>query len=53
MFSNFASSFDAFEMQLRRMVGAEDGVVDGLFEFSKPMETAYFWCPSAGADRRC
>jgi putative iron-dependent peroxidase len=26
------------------MVGLEDGVTDALFRFSKPLNTAYFWC---------
>ena len=36
---------DAFEAQLRRMVGAEDGVTDALFQFTRPVTGAYFWCP--------
>jgi putative iron-dependent peroxidase len=27
------------------MVGAEDGIVDALFRFTKPVTGAYFWCP--------
>lgn len=45
MFAAFASSFDAFEAQMRRMVGAEDGIRDGLFQFSQPLSGSYFWCP--------
>jgi putative iron-dependent peroxidase len=45
MFVAFGKSFDAFEVQLRRMVGLEDGVADGLFEFSKPVTGGYYWCP--------
>ncbi|MFZ6749285.1 Dyp-type peroxidase [Undibacterium sp. Ren11W] len=44
-FVAFATSFYAFEAQLRRMCGAEDGIVDGLFSFTKPLSGAYFWCP--------
>lgn len=44
-FVAFATSFYAFETQLRRMCGAEDGIVDGLFSFTKPLSGAYFWCP--------
>jgi hypothetical protein len=33
------------EAQLRRMSGAEDGITDALFRFTKPISTAYFWCP--------
>lgn len=45
MFVAFGKSFDAFEAQLHRMVGLDDGVVDALFGMSKPLTTAYFWCP--------
>lgn len=45
MFSAFGHSFDAFEAQLRRMVGAEDGIRDALFRFSTPVSGSYFWCP--------
>ena len=44
-FVAFAKSFDAFEAQLRRMVGAEDGITDALFKFSRPVTGSYFWCP--------
>lgn len=44
-FIAFGSSFYAFEVQLRRMVGLEDGIVDGLFRFSRPTATSYYWCP--------
>ena len=45
MFVAFGHSLDAFEAQMRRMAGLEDGVVDGLFSMSKPITGAYFWCP--------
>jgi porphyrinogen peroxidase len=45
MFTAFGHSFDAFEAQLRRMSGAEDGITDALFSFSEPQTGAYFWCP--------
>ncbi|GMQ75078.1 MAG: Dyp-type peroxidase [Gammaproteobacteria bacterium] len=44
-FVAFGKSFDAFEAQLVRMIGAEDGVVDALFAFTRPVSGAYFWCP--------
>lgn len=44
-FVAFGRSFDAFEAQLKRMVGAEDGIVDGLFQYTKPISGSYFWCP--------
>ncbi|WP_372716411.1 Dyp-type peroxidase [Immundisolibacter sp.] len=45
MFVAFGHSFDAFEAQLRRMVGAEDGITDALFRFTRPVTGAFFWCP--------
>ena len=45
MFVAFGASFDAFEAQLKRMSGAEDGHVDALFSFSQPLTGSYFWCP--------
>lgn len=45
MFVCFANSPQPFAQQLNRMVGGEDGVTDGLFEFSKPLTGAYYWCP--------
>ena len=44
-FVAFGKSFDAFETQLKRMVGAEDGITDALFKFTKPVSGSYFWCP--------
>jgi len=45
MFVAFGKSFDAFEAQLRRMVGLEDGTTDALFRFSRPRTGGYYWCP--------
>ncbi len=45
MFVAFGKSFDAFEAQLKRMTGAEDGIVDAIFDFTQPVSGAYFWCP--------
>jgi putative iron-dependent peroxidase len=44
-FVAFGKSLDAFEAQLKRMVGAEDGIVDGLFQYTCPVNGSYFWCP--------
>jgi putative iron-dependent peroxidase len=44
-FIAFGESLDRYERVLRRMVGLEDGVVDGLFTFSRPVAGAYYWCP--------
>lgn len=45
MFVAFGKTLDAYEVQMRRMVGEEDGIVDGLFRFSRPVSGSYFWCP--------
>jgi putative iron-dependent peroxidase len=45
MFVAFGCTLDAFEAQLRRMAGLDDGVVDALFQMSRPITGAYFWCP--------
>lgn len=45
MFVAFGRSLDAFEAQLKRMVGAEDGIADALFRFTRPVTGSYFWCP--------
>jgi putative iron-dependent peroxidase len=45
VFVAFGKSFDAFEVQLQRMIGAEDGITDALFRFTRPVTGAYFWCP--------
>lgn len=45
-FIAFGKSFDAFEAQLKRMVGGEDGVTDALFTFTRPLTAAYYWCPA-------
>jgi putative iron-dependent peroxidase len=45
VFVAFGRSFDAFEAQLQRMIGAEDGIVDALFGFTRPVGGAYYWCP--------
>jgi len=44
-FVAFGKSFDAFEAQMRRMAGHDDGIVDAMFRISKPVNGAYFWCP--------
>jgi putative iron-dependent peroxidase len=45
VFVAFGRSLDAFEVQLTRMSGLEDGIVDALFTFSRPVTGGYFWCP--------
>jgi putative iron-dependent peroxidase len=45
MFVAFGKSLAAFEAQMRRMAGLDDGIVDAMFRISKPVNGAYFWCP--------
>ena len=45
VFVAFGRSLYPFEAQLKRMTGAEDGIVDALFRFTQPVTGAYFWCP--------
>lgn len=45
MFLCFGRSFSAFEAQMRRMAGADDGIVDALYRFSRPVSGGYYWCP--------
>jgi putative iron-dependent peroxidase len=45
MFVSFSRTLNAFEVQLRRMSGMEDGIVDGLYSFSRPLSGGYYWCP--------
>ncbi len=45
MFVAFGCSLNAFEAQMRRMVGLDDRIVDGLFAISRPLSGAHFWCP--------
>jgi porphyrinogen peroxidase len=45
MFVAFGKSFQAFEQQMRRMAGHDDGIVDAMFSISRPVTGAFFWCP--------
>jgi putative iron-dependent peroxidase len=51
IFVCFANSPTPFKQQLARMVGKEDGVIDGLFRFSRPLTGAYYWCPGVKAGK--
>jgi len=44
-------SLDRFERVLHRMVGHDDGIVDGLFSFSRPITGGYYWCPPVADGR--
>ncbi|HET8775506.1 MAG TPA: Dyp-type peroxidase [Thermoanaerobaculia bacterium] len=45
------ASLDVFETMMRRMVGHDDGIVDGLFTFSRPVTGGFYWCPPVAKDR--
>ncbi len=45
VFLSFGSTLEFFEMQMRRMIGMDDGIVDGLFRFSRPITGGHYWCP--------
>jgi porphyrinogen peroxidase len=51
MFVAFGQSLHAFEAQMRRMAGEEDGVTDALFRISRPVNTAFFWSPPMHAGK--
>ena len=44
-FVAFVSDVDKFTRMMRRMAGLEDGIVDGLFSFSRPVSGGFYWCP--------
>lgn len=50
-FIAYGKSLDAFEQVMRRMAGLDDGVVDALFRFSRPVTGGYYWCPPIMAGR--
>ena len=45
VFLAFGKSFDAYEVQLRRMIGHDDGISDALFCFTRTLSNGYYWCP--------
>lgn len=50
-FVAFGASLDRFERVMRRMTGESDGIVDGLFSFSRPVSGGYYWCPPLAAGK--
>jgi putative iron-dependent peroxidase len=44
-FVAFVETLGRFERMLRRMVGLEDGVRDGLFTFAQAATGGYYFCP--------
>lgn len=51
LFLAFGHTLDAYEAQMRRMAGLEDGIVDALFRFSRPTTGGYYWCPPMSEGR--
>ena len=51
LFFSLARPVALREAQMRRMAGHDDGIVDALFRFSRPVSGAYFWCPPLHAGR--
>lgn len=45
LFAAFGHSLRAFEVQMQRMAGLDDGITDGLFRISQPVTGDSFWCP--------
>ncbi len=45
VFVAFGHSFAAFDTVMQHMLGIDDGVIDGIFQLSRPLGTSYFWCP--------
>ena len=44
-FISFVHALDTFETVMRHMLGLDDGIVDALFTFSRPVTGGYYWCP--------
>lgn len=44
-FIAYGADLDRYERTLRHMTGADDGIVDALFTFSRPVTGGYYWCP--------
>jgi porphyrinogen peroxidase len=51
LFVAYGASLAPYSALLRRMVGAEDGLVDALFSFSRPRSGAVYFCPPLLGDR--
>ena len=46
-FVAYGATLDPFERVLHRMMGRDDGIVDGLFRFTRPGASGCYWCPPA------
>ena len=51
MFIAFCENLDRYEVQMRRMAGLTDGIIDALFTFSKIRNSAYFYCPAVNDNK--
>lgn len=51
VFVSFSATLDPFLALLRRMTGQEDGEVDALFSFTRPVTGGSWWCPPMKDDR--
>lgn len=45
IFVAFGKDFSAFDSIMNRMLGHDDGIVDGLFSFTQPVGGGFYWCP--------
>lgn len=50
-FIAYGASLDLYERVLRRMLGLDDGVVDAMFSYSRPVTGGYYWCPPVAGTR--
>jgi putative iron-dependent peroxidase len=50
-FIAYTDALEKFERMLRRMLGLDDGIVDALFTFSRPVTGGYYWCPPLSAGK--
>jgi putative iron-dependent peroxidase len=50
-FIAYMAHLDTFTRQMRHMAGLDDGIADALFQFSRPVTGAYYWCPPARSGR--
>jgi len=41
----------AFQAQMRRMAGAQDGITGAMFRIARPVNGAYLWCPPVVDER--
>lgn len=50
-FVAFGATLDPYERVLRRMAGLDDGIVDALLGFTRPVSGGYYWCPPVAGGR--